>query len=161
MNRILLFLAFHIMFLTSAFGQTLSDSIVLKKIAGRYGVYQNDNKLNKEQFIKTLETNPEAFKQLRSVKSTGTFRAIISGIGVGLIAAPIGLMSAGKNPNLLVAGIGVGMLVGTIPLARKADRKLKSAIKTYNNGLRKPPALDEKEMKISMTGNGVGLIVTF
>ncbi len=52
--------------MTFTFGQTVSDSISMKKVFGGYQFYQGEQRLNIKQLANTMKPNDLAYKQIKS-----------------------------------------------------------------------------------------------
>ena len=146
---------------TFAFGQNVNDSISAKKVFGGYQFYQGDKMLSMSQLVSTMSTNELAYKQIKSAQSTSTVVMILAGVGGFMIGYPIGTALAGGEPNWTMAGIGAGTIAVAIPIGINSDKKAKQAVETYNRGLQTTSFWDKSELKLSMSGNGIGLTLTF
>ena len=60
-----------------------------------------------------------------------------------------------------MAGIGVGLIVVSIPISKSFNKKAKQAVEIYNGGLQTSSFWYKNELKLSMTGNGIGLTLNF
>jgi len=58
-----------------------------------------------------------------------------------------------------LAGIGVGLIVVAFSFSKTSTKKSLQAIDTYNSGLGKSAFWDKTELKLSLTGDGIGLIL--
>ena len=143
------------------YGQVSTDSITMKKVTGGYQFYQGDKILNMSQLVNTMKLNEEAYKQIKSAQSTYTLVSIIGGVGGFMIGWPIGTALAGGEPNWTMAGIGAGLVVVSIPISQGFNKKAKQAVDTFNGGLKTSSIWDKSELKLSMTGNGIGLTFRF
>ena len=94
-------------------------------------------------------------------ESTYTLATIMGGVGGFMVGWPIGTAIGGGEPNWIMAGIGAGLIVVAIPLSQNYNKKAKQAVDTYNIGLMTSSLWDKSELRLSMTGNGVGLTLRF
>lgn len=78
-----------------------------------------------------------------------------------MVGYPIGTAIGGGDPNWLLAGIGASLIVFSIPLSQSFNTKAKQAIDTYNRGLQTSSSLERSELKFSISGNGIGLVLRF
>ncbi|MEE4198774.1 MAG: hypothetical protein V2I54_14135 [Bacteroidales bacterium] len=147
--------------LTFAFGQTATDPITMKKVFGGYQYYQGEKLLTMNQLIKTVKPNEKAYKQIKSAQSTYTAGMIFSYAGGFMIGWPLGTALAGGEPNWTIAGIGAGLLVLTIPITKSYHKKTTKAVDIYNSGLTKSSFRENKTLRLSMTGYGIGLTLHF
>ncbi len=86
---------------------------------------------------------------------------IFSYAGVFMVGWPLGAAIGGGEPNWAMAGIGAGLIVVAIPISQNFNKKAKHAVETYHGGLQTSSFWDKNELKISMTGNGIGLTLNF
>ena len=147
--------------LSFTFGQTLSDSITIKKAFGGYHFYHGGKRLNMSQLVKTMEPNEQAYKEIKAAQSTYTLATIIGGAGGFMVGWPLGTAVAGGEPNWILAGIGAGLVVVSIPISQKYNRQAKSAVDSFNGGLKTSSFWDKTELRFAMTGNGIGLTFKF
>lgn len=143
------------------FGQSSTDSISIKKVFGGYQYYQNDQRLNMNQLVEVMILNEQAFKQIKEAQSTYTIVTIMSAAGGFMIGWPIGAALAGGEPNWTMAGIGAGIIAVSIPISQKFYKQANNAVGTFNTGFRNSSFWDKSELKLSMNGNGVGLVLIF
>lgn len=142
-------------------GQGSADSIRIKKILGGYKFYIGTSKLNMEELKIVLESNAQAYQQLKSAQSANTVASIIGGIGGALVGIPIGTAIAGKDANWALAGVGAGLIGVSIPFSVKANKLAKKAVNTYNSGLRSGSFWNRSELHLSIAGNKIGLTLQF
>jgi len=113
------------------------------------------------QLVNTMKPNDQAYQQIKSAQSSYTLATIIGGVGGFMVGWPIGTALGGGEPNWTMAGIGAGLIVVSIPITQSFNKKAKQAVETYNGGLRTSSFWDKNELKLSMTGNGIGLTLNF
>ena len=144
------------------FGQTASDTISMKKVFGSYQFYQGEQRLKMNQLINTMKPNEQAYEQIQSAQSTNIIAIALSSAGGFLIGWYIGdaLREGGSNWNMI--GIGAGLVVVSIPISHNFNIKARQAVETYNSGLLQTSSFwDKNELKISFSGNGIGLTLNF
>lgn len=146
---------------TSIFGQTKSDSIVMKKVFGGYQFYQNEKILNMAQLATVFQANEQAYREFKSAKSSYTLATVIGCVGGFMVGWPIGAALGGGEANWTMAGIGAGLIVVTIPIINKFNKQAKTAVETYNGGQKTGSLLENTELRFGFTGNGIGLAMTF
>ncbi len=161
MRKIAIILTLLAVSMSFTFGQTASDSISMKKVFGGYQFYQGEQKLNMNQLINTMKPNEQAYKQIKSAQSTYTMAMILSYAGGFMVGWPLGTAIGGGEPNWAMAGIGAGLIVVAIPISQNFNKKAKQAVETYNGGLQTSSFWDKNELKLSLTGNGIGLTLNF
>ena len=161
MKRITTIISLLTIAFSLTFGQASTDSISMKKVFGGYQFYQGDKILNMSQLVKTIEPNEQAYKQIKSARSTYTMAMILSYAGGFMIGWPIGTALGGGEPNWTMAGIGAGLVAVTIPISQNFNKKAKLAVDTYNDKLQTSSSRDNSELNLSFTGNGIGLTLKF
>ena len=161
MRKIAIILTLLAVSMSFTFGQTASDSISMKKVFGGYQFYQGEQRLNVNQLVNTMKPNNQAYQQIKSAQSTYTLATIIGGVGGFMVGWPIGTALGGGEPNWTMAGIGAGLFVVSIPISQSFNKKAKQAVETYNSGLQTSSFWDKNELKLSLTGNGIGLTLNF
>lgn len=161
MKRILILIFLLTVSLSFAFSQTQTDSISVKKVFGGYQFYQGEKRLNVKQLVNTMKPNEEAYSQMKSAQSSYTTASVISFAGGFMIGWQLGAAIGGGDPNWAMAGIGAGLFVVSIPISQKYNKQAKQAVDTYNLGLQTTSFWDKSELRLSMTGNGLGLTLRF
>ncbi|MGV8830163.1 MAG: hypothetical protein ACWA6U_17785 [Breznakibacter sp.] len=142
-------------------GQVSTDSILLKKVFGGYQFYQGDKRLNMNQLVKAMESNEQAYNEIKSAQSAYILSSIVGSVGGFMVGWPIGTALGGGEPNWTMAGIGAGLIVVSIPISHSFNKKAKHAVETYNGGLQTSSFWDKNELRLSLTGNGIGLTLNF
>jgi len=137
------------------------EYIQVKKVFGGYKFFYKYRELKFKDLVSILEENDLAYEEIKSARTTAVFGSIIGFAGGFLIGWPIGAAIAGGDPNWGLAAIGAGLIVVAIPLNESAYKKAKSAVDTYNYGIKTSSFWYKKELNISFTGNGLGLILGF
>lgn len=161
MRKIAIVLTLLAVSMSFTFGQTASDSISIKKVFGGYQFYQGKQRLNMNQLVNLMKPNEQAYKQIKSAESTYTMAMILSYAGGFMVGWPLGTAIGGGEPNWVMAGIGAGLIVVTIPISQSFNKKAKQAVETYNSGIQTSSFWDKKELKLLLTGNGIGLTLNF
>jgi hypothetical protein len=161
MKKLILILSLLTVNLTVVSGLTPSDSITIKKVFGGYTFFQGEKRLNMTQLVNTLKPNEQAYTQIKSAQSNYIFGAILGGVGGFMVGYPLGTALAGGEPNWTMAGIGAGLVIISIPVSIQSGKKAKQAVETFNNGLMTSTFWDNSELKVSLTGYGVGLTLRF
>lgn len=139
------------------FSQTSADSITMKKVFGGYQFFQGDKRLNMSKLIETMQPNGQAYKEVKAAQSTYTLATIIGGAGGFMVGWPLGTALAGGNPNWFMAGIGVGLIVISIPINQKFCKQAKTAVETFNGGVKTGSFWDKTEFRSTFSGYGIGL----
>jgi len=147
--------------LSALFGQTQNEPITTKKVFGGYQFYQNNERVSLSKLTKIIQTNEEAYKEIKTAQTTNILATIIGGTGAFMLGWQLGGALAGGEFNGTMAGIGAGLVVVSIPISLKFNRQAKSAINTYNEGLKTGSNLIKPKLNFSCTNNGVGLSLNF
>jgi len=161
MKQITIITFFLAMSFSCAYGQAVTDSITAKKVFGGYEYYRGFRRLNVYQLAKAMKPNELAYEQIKKAQTSYAAALVFSYAGGFMIGYPVGTAIAGGEPNWALAGIGAGLIVVAIPLNRSFDKKARQAIDTFNEGLESDSFWDRSELKLSMTENGLGLILSF
>ena len=162
MKQVLSIIVLILLCVSHTSAQSAADSITVKKVFGGYQFRQGDKLLSLNQLSKVLKTNDEAWDQYKSAQANSTLALIFGCAGGFLIGRPIGTAIAGGEPNWALAGIGAGLVIVAIPIATGFNTKAKQAVQTYNSGLRKTSGFrDNNQLKLSLTGYGIGFALRF
>jgi hypothetical protein len=161
MRKMVLILCLLTTSISFTLAQHVNDAIVMKRVFGGYQFYQGTNRLNMNQLVNAMKPNEQAYLQIKSAKSTYTLAAIVGATGGFLVGWPLGTALGGGEPNWVMAGIGVGLIGVSIPITQNFNKKAKQAVDTFNSGLQANSFWDDTEIKLAMTGNGIGLVFRF
>ncbi len=145
---------------TISFAQTISDSISMKGSLGSYDYYINGKRISLSRAIKIMETNPVAYNQMRSARSSRNLSNVLSFTGAFLVGWELGNMLRGDDVNLIVGSLGAGLVIASFPVATAYSRKAKQALETYNSGLQSAMRR-RSQINLAFAGNGVGVVVHF
>lgn len=155
------FICFFLSMCSIMLGQTNADTIVLKKVLGGYEVRQNGKILTMNQLSYAVMADEIATYEMKKAVATNSFGSIFAYVGGALIGYPVGWAIGGGKMNWSMFGIGIGLSTFTIPISRSINRRIKTAVEAYNNGLRVPALPETSEIKIGIVTNGIGLSMTF
>lgn len=158
MKQILIMLMFCMS--ANLFSQTVANSILTKKVFSDYQFHEGD-KPNLNQLANTMKPNGLDFQQVKPAKSTSTFALILSSVGGFLVGWPIGTAIGGGDPNWTLAAIGAGLIVISIPLYQSAKSKARQGMNTSDGELQTSSHWNKSELNFSVTGNGIGLVLSF
>ena len=114
---------------------TYKDSIILVKSLGEYKIYKNDRQIRLKQLKKIMEPNEEAYKEIKLARSANSLGTIMQLGGAFMLGWPLGTALAGGTPHWGMVGVGAGLILVSIPIQIHSNKKLKSAVRTYNSGL--------------------------
>jgi len=146
---------------TFSIGQNTADSIRIEKTFGGYQFYQGEKRLKVRDLVNTMQSNTQAYQEIKSAQSSYTLASIVGFAGGFMVGWPLGTALGGGDPNWTMAGIGTGLIVVSIPISNSFNKKAKQAVNTYNNGLQTSSFWDNKELHLSVSENGMGLTLKF
>ena len=161
MKKITALLALLTISLSFSFGQTPTDSIVIKKTFGGYQFYQGAKRLNMNKLVKTMQPNEQAYKEIKKAQSTYTLITIFSAAGGFMVGWQIGTALGGGEPNWALAGIGAGLIIVSIPISQNFNKQAKTAVTTFNGGIKTSSFWDRNELRFGLTADGAGLSLRF
>jgi hypothetical protein len=144
----------------SSFGQAKENSITIKSQFGGQQYYQNGKKINMSTMARIMDSNEQAYQQIKSAQSNRAVATILGFAGGFMAGWTLGAAIAGGNANWAVAGVGAGLIVASIPFNSKSNRQAASAVDIYNGGL--TTSLHTKmKMGLAFRGNAVGVNLSF
>lgn len=161
MKKYLLFFILIVLSISASYAQSASDSITAKKVFGGYQFIQDEHPLTVKQLMVSLENNQEAYQIIKSAKGAYDLSNILAGAGGFCIGYPLGTAMGGGEPNWTMAGIGAGLVLIAIPISISFNKRALKAVNIYNQDFRETSFWEDKELKLSLTGNGVGLKLIF
>jgi len=144
----------------SVCGQNVSDSISVKTLFGGCKIFMNDQQISLTQVGTIIQSNELAYSQFNKAQSTNTLTSIIGGVGGFLIGYPLGGSLAGKPMDWKMFGIGTVLAVISIPISNQSVKQLKTAVDTYNGGL-KAKSQQTTEFSLKLKGNGLSFAMNF
>lgn len=137
------------------------DSLVVKRGNGKYDIYQGGESLAFYEVADLMKSKPLAHKEIKRAKSNRIVASTFGALGGAGIGWPIGTALAGGEPQWLFAAAGLGAIVLSIPFSQKSNEKTKKAVSLYNGAPATSSFWDQKELNLTTTGSGVGLILSF
>lgn len=161
MKSISIILILLIVGFSNVFGQSCAESITMKKTFGGYQFYQGNKRLTLSQLVKVMKPNDQAFKEIKSAQSTNTTATILGFAGGFMVGWPLGTALAGGEPNWVLAGIGAGLIIVSIPITQKFNKQAKTAVDTFNGGLKYGSFWDKTDCRLTVTQNGIGFTLSF
>jgi hypothetical protein len=139
--------------------QSQSDSIEVRRGLGAV-FSQNGKKLTPRQLLDITQANPEAYKEMKIAKSNYGVGNVFGFAGGLMVGWTLGTAMGGGQPNWTVAGVGAGLIGVSIPFSVAYTRHAKNAVRIYNDGL-KQTGMNQVDLRLGMTGTGVGLRMAF
>jgi len=171
MRRIFIAITLFSVCLSFSFGQTASDSITIKEVFGGYQFFKGGEKVEVHRLGSAMESNELACKKFASAQSSYTIASILQFAGGFMVGWPIGtyLVDRENNKgritrkefNWVMVGIGAGLIVVSIPLSQSFNERTIKAVNIYNKGLQANSFQDNSELRLGLTGNGIGLTLIF
>jgi hypothetical protein len=146
---------------TSSFSQTNSNEIFIRSSFFGTQYLQNGKRLTMSQMADLMQSNAEAYRNIKSAKAGNTWAGILGGIGGALIGYPIGTAIGGGDPNWALAAAGAGLVVVAIPISVSVNKKAKTAVTLYNEGLKTTSGAPALQMQIHLTTSAVGMKFNF
>jgi len=139
-----------------------AQKINVEKAFGGFKYTQNGKILTMRELVSTMEGHPNAYRLMKSAKSSNFLAQVIGGVGGGLIGYPIGTAIGGGKPNWALAGIGAGLVVISIPISSNVNKKAKKAVEIYNSSLESTGSTNfSPSFKFIANGNGIGFSMNF
>ncbi len=156
-------LAFYILFFgfSSSFGQTITDTLSIKKTGGKYEFSQKNIKLSLQETKDALKTNEVAYKEFNKAQSNKSLSNICGTAGGFLIGFPLGQALAGGDANWTLVGIGAGLIAVAIPLQSKSGKQYNNAVNLFNDDLKMKDNIIKKEIRMGLNSNGLSVALLF
>jgi len=140
---------------------TRSDTIQIRKRGGGYQFYMDEKKLNSRELKQALKPSERASRELRSAKFSAAMASVFGYAGGFMVGWPLGTAIAGGKPMWALAGAGAGLIAVSIPFSLSANKKMRRAVHTYNNGSSPAAFRNRGALHFKTTGNGAGLAFLF
>jgi hypothetical protein len=162
MKQLLCLLLLWNSFLTEGFCQRAQDSFYVKKnfFTGMQ-VYQGVQRLNIGAAADAMQANPEAYQLMKSAQKNRTWSTITSIVGGALIGYPLGTSLAGAETNWTPAYIGGAVVIVSAVLNAAFEKKTRTAVEVYNNGLRSKAYRSAPQLHLNFGGTNIGLALKF
>lgn len=162
-QRIFILLGLAVFSFTPCFGQSEADTIAVEKKFGGYRFSQDGKVLTLNQLSNILKSNPQAYQEMKTAKSSYAAAMVISYAGGFLVGWPIGTALGGGEANWTLAAIGAGLIAVSIPISQGFNKRARQAVDTFNGGQLPNKSLEKGagQLNVSLNGNGAGLIFRF
>lgn len=122
----------------------------------------NGESLKLNQVLEVMKPNPEAYKLMRSAKSSYDFSSFLGFTGGALIGWPLGTAVGGGDPNWALAGIGAGLILVAIPITSGFKKKASEAVSAFNQGSTSASLNNYKSrLEFASGKNGIGFRLSF
>lgn len=145
--------------LSPMIAQNKTDSIEVTKKLGTV-FRQHGKSLKPRQLTDLMQSNPEAYHEMKIAKNNYNAGQVIGGVGGFLIGWPIGTAIGGGDPNWTLAIVGAGLVGVSIPFSMAYTRHAKSAVRTYNRGLQQT-SFNHIDLHLGISLNTIGIRMTF
>ena len=161
MKNILLAIALFIGFTALSQGLTLEKETSPELTLKRGKIYQNGVQIPSYQVKQILASNLHSLKVYKQAKSKETLGGALLGLGVAasVVDLAIGLFSDVKYPTALTYA-GLGAIAVSVPILSGRARKVKDAVKSFNEGL-KNTGSTELDLNAVVNQNGIGIQIKF
>lgn len=143
----------------TTFGQSLSDTIQIKKRVGTVFI-QNGEPLTPKRLLAITTINPTAYQEMKIAKTNYDIGTAFSFAGGFLVGWPLGTALGGGDPIWALVGVGAGLIALSIPFGTAYTQHAKKAVNLYNNDLHKT-ASRNVDFNFGLTANGIGLNIAF
>ncbi len=143
------------------FGQNVSDTITFKKAKKGYDYYQGDRMISSNKFFDLLEQNSQSSEYIKSAQANSSMATALGALGGIMIGWPIGVAMGGGDPNWRFFAASVGLVAVSIPFKINSNKRVRQAVEIYNASLKANSFWDNNELKLGITGNGIGLVLNF
>lgn len=141
----------------TSYGQ--SDTIEVRKKLGTVFMQHGKN-LTPKQLLEIVDSNPEAYNEMKVAKTNMDVATVFGVVGGILIGYPVGYYLGGGDPPWAVAGVGAGLALISMPFSVAYTKHAKNAVRIYNDELRQT-GCNRVDFKLGMTSTGVGVWVSF
>ena len=131
MNKII-FIGIFLFTLISVYGQNVKDSI---GITNYFWIFnQNGKYVSYEELFAITKTNPAAYKELKTARNK-YFVGLLYSAAVGSLINTLGNNRERSETKWNLIGGGSTLIV-MIPFTMAFNKRVKNAVKIYNNGLK-------------------------
>lgn len=144
--------------------QLSTDTIITKTLpqSGGYRYYHGDIRLNNQQLVRTVKSDPLAKKTMQSAQTNEVFGTVLSASGGALIGFPVGTYIAGGKMQWGYIAAGVAVIACSYPLYNNARKLKRKSINQFNEGVNnRTTFLQRSELNIGASNSGVGLTWRF
>jgi hypothetical protein len=155
-----------ILVFTGIFLYGQSQPISIKKVGKKGEVYeQNGKRLKIRQLLVITESNPAAYKEIKIAKSNSSVASVFLAGSLFLSLSSLtntilGNYFLDSKQSLILLGVDVVLLGIAIPIISSSSKHTKKGVVIYNNGF-KPSILNNADIKIGVTNNGIGMKIRF
>lgn len=162
MKQIAFILIFSLGFIGICSSQSARDSVVMQKaFFGGYNFIYHGEMLKIKHVVNLMEPNAAAYKQMKSARANNSVANVLGAAGGFCVGWVLGDLSSGEDPNYALLGAGGGLIVASIPFSISSVKKSREAVATWNSGLSTSSLRPRGELKLGMTGFGLGLTYRF
>lgn len=162
MKQIAFILIFSLGFIGICSSQSARDSVVMQKAPfGGYNFIYRGEALKIKHVVNVMQPNAAAHKQMKLAKSDNSIANVLGAAGGFCVGWVLGDLVSSEDPSYELLGVGSGLLVASIPFSISAIKKSREAVATWNSGLGTSSLRPRGELKLGMTGLGLGLTYRF
>jgi hypothetical protein len=157
--RMIIFVCISLFSSLQLLAQKQSDTIEVIKGFGPV-FRQNGKDLRPRQLLEIAKTNHDASLEMQKAIINHDWGAIYGGCGGFLVGWPLGTSLAGGKANWALAYMGGALIIISIPLSAAYAKHAQSAVKIYNDGLKKTESFNP-DLKLGLTNSGLCLNLRF
>jgi hypothetical protein len=161
MRVLVLFFGFMTLCLGSKlFGQGITDTIEIRKMALGKSYYLGEERLTLRRLAEITSSDALAHKKIKLAQTCNVFGCVFGAAGGACIGYPVGTLIGGGQPNWIVAGVGAGFLLIGVSVAIAGDIHIAKGVAMYNRGLQQANA-DTVYFRLNFTPTGIGVVMKF
>ena len=161
MKKVLLIICLLFIGYFSSFSQNVYKPIKVQKFILNSQFIYGNKILSTFKLIKILESNELAYDKIASGFTYYSLSKVLGTTGFMMLGWELGKELRGRQENLIRILIGTGLVLISIPFSIAFNKKAKDAVKIYNNAQLNTSFWDNKELKLTINGNGAGLKLVF
>lgn len=161
MKKVLLIICLLFIGYFSSFSQNVYKPIKVQKFILNSQFIYGNKILSTFKLIKILESNELAYDKIASGFTYYSLSKVLGTTGFMMLGWELGKELRGRQENLIRILIGTGLVLISIPFSIAFNKKAKNAVKIYNNAQLNTFFWDNKELKLTINGNGAGLKLVF
>lgn len=161
MKKVLLIISLLFIGYFSSFSQEVNKTIkVQKSLLNTQFIYGNEI-LSNYKLIKILESNEFAYDKIASGFTFFSLSKVLGTTGFLMLGWQLTNELRERQVSQLRVLTGTGLVLISIPFSLAYNKKAKNAVKIYNKAQLNTSFWDNKELKLTINGNGAGLILVF
>lgn len=144
-----------------SFSQSVKKTIKVEKSLFGNQYIHGQKTLSNFKLIEIMESNELAYEKIASGFTYYSLSKVLGTTGFMILGWELGKELRGRQENLIRILMGTGLVLISIPFSIAFNKKAKNAVKIYNNAQLNTSFWDNKELKLTINGNGAGLKLVF